>query len=288
MPKKSVNKRENKTFIHRVGNKQAIAAEIVSHFPKRISMYVEPFCGLLSIFDEVRNKYEDCQYFILNDADSNIHTLFNDIIIKGRDAELQKNIENILVSSENLENLRQNKNVYSFDDAMFKAIRFIFMQTYTLRSGAGSIRFSIGNEKKNLLEKFEKWLPYWREALKFAKFQNKMCHEFLSAMTFRSDAERNRTFIYCDPPYINTYNSYLRDENGSEIKKSWDETDLDKMLSKLCEMRVQFAVSEFKNEKTVALAEKHGLLVSDILERRNVTNDHQIEILIHSNYDRYE
>ena len=95
----------------------------------------------------------------------------------------------------------------------------------------------------------------------------------LSKLAFRHAKDRERAFIYADPPYVGTATS-----NYAGFTTA-DASDLFRLLTS---SGFRFGVSEFDTPEILDLAARHALRVVDIGERRNINNRRR-EILI-TNY----
>lgn len=83
------------------------------------------------------------------------------------------------------------------------------------------------------------------------------------------------TFIYADPPYAETYQeSYESDK--------WTFDDLDKLLDRLTQCGLPFAVSEKYNEQTHELAKKYKL--NFIKTKRQTMHGHKMTEIFMANY----
>ena len=85
--------------------------------------------------------------------------------------------------------------------------------------------------------------------------------------------DENKTFIYCDPPYLGTNDNY---------SSSFTEQDSIDLFDCLQATGCKFAMSEFDNEFILNQAKERGLNVIIIGERKNLKN-RRTEILI-TNY----
>ena len=102
-------------------------------------------------------------------------------------------------------------------------------------------------------------------------FANKNSINFLNSINKRT--LKTNTFIYCDPPYLKT--------RGYRNSPKWTQDDLNKLINKLLELKVKFAISEFE-KNTLDISEKYNLNRHIIKEQRNL-NDRQTEVIL-TNY----
>ena len=86
--------------------------------------------------------------------------------------------------------------------------------------------------------------------------------------------EKEQTFIYSDPPYLQTTNNY---------KNGFTKADSLELFETLEKTGCKFAYSEFNNPFILDQAKKRGLNVHIIGERQNLKN-RRTEILL-TNYE---
>jgi len=247
-------------ILSRLGNKKMIAKDIIKHFPEHRT-YIEPFFGAGGLYF---NKPK-AQYNILNDLDSDVYNLYN---------VLQQEPEKFRTS---ILDLMETQDLYKYwikhkeTEPIKKAIRFIYLSNwgYLGRMGCMSLQTSC-NKKQLILERLDITI----EALKHIQITNLDCIKMLKSICFKGIVDVEKSFVYCDPPYINTENNY---------SNSFSETNLIELLEKLIDMKVKFAISEFKNDKTLEIANKYNLNVIDIRERITFQKYVRTEILM-TNY----
>jgi DNA adenine methylase len=134
--------------------------------------------------------------------------------------------------------------------------------------GAGSV-IKYGTEKpKNIIYKYLDSTFELLNDIQLMNFDFKKCFE---SIQFR---EINQTFIYSDPPYLQT------DDNDSNSFKESDSFELFEALQKT---GCKFAYSEFNNPFILQQAKERNLNVHIIGERQNLKN-RRTEILI-TNYE---
>ena len=256
-------------IVKRMGNKSKLAHKIISYFPDHI-YYFEPFFGAGGLFF---NKPK-CKYNYLNDLDSEIYNLFM-----------------LLRDSENLEKIKEywkhvpaHQDLYKFWKkhkelgSVERAVRFLFLSNFAYLGKQGSFRSRLGdNTYQIILQRlteinFNNVLFYNMDFRKFLKCFLEQLD--LEGKPYKKEKNKNyieNTFIYADPPYLDSSNDY---KNG-DFKKD-DFLDLLKILNR---MGCKFAVSEFDNPWVIEQAHKQGLFIQEICERKNI-NNRRIEILI--------
>lgn len=257
----------NTMILRRLGNKQAIAQDIIKHFPEH-TFYVEPFFGAGGIFFNKRKA----KYNILNDLDSDVFNLF--MVCLNRKAELKEAFYTMPIHSDLLAYWQKNQET----DPIKKALRFLLMSNFTLYGAGETIRHQVSggvDGVKNFKDEFESKLEATNKMLYDCSFTNFDFRKFLIKLGFKHEEDRNKTFIYCDPPYLDTTNNY---------SNSFCDQDCLDLLDCLEATKCKFAISEFDNEFILNQAKQRGLNIHVIGERQNIKN-RRVEILI-TNYEK--
>lgn len=247
-------------ILRRLGNKQNIANEIQKYFPPH-KIYVEPFFGAGGMFF---NKPR-VEHNLLNDLDSEVFNLF--VTLKDNKTKLLNDFLKTPISEELIKYWKDNKET----ESVMRAIRFLFISNFTLNVSGQSLRTNaIGNSKKEIENKIDATFEF----IKYSSFFNKDYKKFISSISFRRDIEKNKTFIYCDPPYLNTNDNY---------SNSFTEEDTIELFKTLEETNCKYAVSEFDHNLMYDIADNYNLNLIIIGERKNIKN-RRTEILI-TNYE---
>ena len=153
-----------------------------------------------------------------------------------------------------------------------KAVRFIFLSNFCILQGK-TLRFVVATNYKKIIEQR---INKVQEMLKNVLINNDDAIKFLSDIGFREGYDIDRSFVYCDPPYLATANNYNTE--------SWSEQKLKELIEKMMKLRIRFAISEFQNEKILEIAKKYNLNIITIGERKNIKN-RRTEILM-TNYKK--
>jgi DNA adenine methylase len=249
-------------ILRRLGNKSKLAKEIIKYFPPH-STYVEPFFGAGGIFF---NKPK-AKYNILNDLDSDVINLFN--VILNKRSEFSELIELTPYSSELFRYWTKNDE----KDPLMKALRFVYISNYGYLGLESFIYISAcGNAKKIAIQNMEKTINFLKDCS--LQLTNYDFRKAIKSIIFREQIDRERTFFYCDPPYLGTTNNY---------SISFSEQDCIDLFDTLQDTGCKFAVSEFDNPFVLNQAKERGLHIHVIGERRTLKN-RQTEILI-TNYE---
>jgi DNA adenine methylase len=247
-------------ILRRLGNKQAIAKDIIKYFPEH-NCYVEPFFGAGGMFF---NKPK-ANYNILNDLDSDVFNLFQ--VVMNQKEELKKSFYMMPIHSDLLDYWKKNEEI----EPIKKGLRFLLLSNFTLLGTGSQLSYLTSDAENAILENLEKT----QSKLYGCRFNNTDFRKFLKALSFRGrEKDALNTFIYCDPPYLGTNDNY------SNSFKEQDSIDLfDCLQATGC----KFAMSEFNNEFILNESKERGLNVIIIGERQNLKN-RRIEILV-TNYE---
>ena len=247
-------------ILRRLGNKQAIAQDIIKYFPEH-KTYIEPFFGAGGMFFNKRKA----KYNVVNDLDSDVFNLFD--IIMNRKEEFELMFKLMPIHSDLITYWKTSKE----DCSLKKALRFIALSNFTLNGTGNNIRSNVlENPKKEILKEVKSTLEYLQDV----KFMNYDYRKFISMLAFRPNSnEVENSFIYCDPPYLGTNDNY---------SNSFTEQDSIDLFDTLEATGCKFAMSEFDNEFILNQAKERGLNVIIIGDRKNLKN-RRTEILI-TNY----
>ena len=245
-------------ILQRLGNKQAIAHKIIPYFPPH-KTYIEPFFGAgRMFFNKPKAKYN-----ILNDLDSEVFNLFQ--VVSLRKNELEELFLQMPIS----EDLWRYWKVTQEEDPLRKALRFLFLSNYGYMGNPRTMRFFNGNASKTLYENINKT----HEFIFGCEFMNVDFRDMFKKLCFKNEADKLKTFIYCDPPYLGTKNNY---------SNSFTEQDSIDLFDTLQATGCKYAMSEFDHPFILQQAKERGLNVHIIGERKNIKN-RRTEILV-TNY----
>lgn len=245
-------------ILTRIGNKRAIASDIIKYFPKH-KTYIELFFGAGGIwFSKPIVDYNFC-----NDIDDDIFNLY--LMLKTRKDDLIKEIE-LMPMTENLLKYWNNNNE---KEPIMKAIRFLMLSNFGYLGKPETFRYgqAVGNEKKAILNQIEDTF----KLIQNAKFMNCDFRKVLSKIQFRNGNEKD-AFVYSDPPYYQTV----------KYQKEWTEKDVIDCFDVTFNSGINGAMSEFDNPFILQQAKERNLNVHIIGERKNLKN-RRTEILI-TNY----
>lgn len=249
-------------ILRRLGNKKKIAQEIQQYFPPH-KIYIEPFFGAGGMFF---NKPK-AKYNIVNDLDSDVFNLFQ--VVMNQKEELEKAFYMMPIHSDLLDYWKKNEET----EPIKKALRFLFLSNLTFMGTGEAMRYTA--TKQEYPQNFKYYLEETNKKLFDVHFNNTDCVKFLNNISFQSDGrnDEEKTFIYCDPPYLGTNDNY---------SNSFTEQDSEDLFNCLIETKCKFAISEFDHPFILEQAKKHNLNVIIIGERQNLKN-RRTEILV-TNY----
>jgi DNA adenine methylase len=256
-------------ILRRLGNKSKIAKDIQVYFPQH-DIYIEPFFGAGGMFfNKQRAKHN-----IVNDLDSDVFNLFQ--VVTTQKKELEDAFYLMPLHSDLLDYWKKNKET----DPIRNALRFLLMSNYTYLGKQDTL---LVNARRNDKDVFYSKIDLTFKLLENTKFTNYDFKKFFKSISFtdidfgKPSDERDMTFIYADPPYLNTVDTY-------SDSLTWTEKDCTDLLDCLVETKCKFAMSEFDNEFILNQAKERGLNVIIIGERKNLKN-RRTEILI-TNYEK--
>ena len=246
-------------ILRRLGNKSKIAMSIQKHFPQH-DIYVEPFFGAGGMFF---NKPK-AKYNIVNDIDSEVFNLFQ--VVVNKKEELKELFYKMPIHQDLLEYWKTKTET----DDVKKAVRFLFLSNCTFLGTGSQIRLTTQDDKLNVYDNIQKTFDYIFDVT----FSNSDFRKFIKNISYRhGDQDKERTFFYCDPPYLATIDNYSH---------SFTQQDSIDLFDALEATGCKFAMSEFNNETIIDEATKRGLNIITVGERRNLKNV-RTEILV-TNY----
>lgn len=251
------------------GGKSKLLAQLVEIFPKDVDVFVDLFCGggnVCANFDTGSPIIQDKLRIIANDKLTQVIDLLQ-VFSEKSSAEIvetiNKHIENYKLTTLNSEGYLQLRRDYNADRTWDKfytlvcysfnnQIRFNSKGEYNMPFGKNRSSFNPALQKKliNFVDKLKSMYIIWS-----SKDFRELDLSYLS----------ERSFVYCDPPYLITTASY-NEQNGWTEK---DERDLLSKLDELNERGVRFALSNvleskgLRNEILIEWSQKYTTWVLD-------------------------
>jgi len=249
-------------ILRRLGNKKKLAKKLQTYFPPH-KIYIEPFFGAGGMFF---NKPK-AKYNIVNDLDSDVFNLFQ--VVMNQKEELEAAFYLMPIHSDLLEYWKQNKET----EPIKKALRFLLMSNFTYMGKMGTLRFGASGGCRNIKQNFKKELKKTYSIIFDIQINNKDFKDFLKNISLddrSGKGETEQTFIYSDPPYLQT---------GDNYSNSFKESDSSDLFNSLQKTGCKFAYSEFDHPFILQQAKERNLNVHIIGERQNLKN-RSIEILV--------
>lgn len=258
---KIVNKRKLSPIVW-LGNKSKIAIKLFKHFPDH-EIFVDAFAGSGEISLQSHFLNKNLKKLILNDANETLYEIYN---------LLKDHINEFILEYEKLskgitqEKAKKIANEFQFYENSFKkSISYIFLLKNSYKCNIKTVRDSIEKSEKNTNKTYKLRLILANRIFnKYqAEFYNQNIFDFLNTIQKKESLSKDKTFIYCDPPYFKTSKN-----NYAKIK--WTEKELANLIIKLNSMGFKYAISEcFQN---VDVFKKFGLNIFFLKTRRNISN----------------
>ena len=223
----------HKEMLKWVGSKLSIKETVLAKIDELTQgrsemIYIEPFVGsgivLKTILEsDIRKRFKK---FVINDVNNHIITLFKIIASDN----LEKLIEMLLEYQENYNNMEEHQKeslYYSFRDLLNNGLEddvervgvFMFLNKTCFRglfrvNSKGMFNVPFGNYK-NITFNIDE-LRGFRKCLK--EIDLEIYNEDYQEI-FKRFPTNCSNFIYLDPPYINTYDSYFQEHFDSDLFK---------------------------------------------------------------------
>lgn len=249
-------------LFNRIGKKAKILPALMSHFPK-YDIFIEPFAGT-----GIVGLNSGADFVFLNDLDAHISETWHLIQDQQKRDALIDYIEDVPYSDLVFQDFKTMKPANEIE----KIARFLILSNWGYMGGTKTLRFGAEKSKSQTLKKLKQ--TFKSLCMDNIQWHCKDFRDFIASIAMRGK-DRDRTFIYCDPPYLDTH----QDTYDTPTFKAQDLTDLVEIcIAKGC----KFAVSEFENDTILMLAEKHSLHINVVKEVQNLKN-RRTEILL-TNY----
>ncbi len=245
-----------------MGKKSKLLDTLLPLFPAGITTFIDMFMGSGAVTFAMADQVK---YIIANDYDNDVYNLF--MVLKDRKKELEEAIGLMPVHETLFKHWLKKEET----DEVWRAARFLMLSNYSYMGSYRSLRIDANTNSKaqlmNALKVFER-----AQSVKYTCCDFR---EMLPRIAGIQD-EKEKSFIYADPPYLGTDARYIR---GNKYKQK----DAEDLFDLLVESNIKFGISEFDNPVILAMAERHGLQVTMLGERCNMKN-RRTEIYI-SNYE---
>jgi len=250
--------------IKRLGTKTKIMEKLLSHFPEH-EAFIEPFSGSGSVFF---NK-KQAKYSFLNDADANIALCYNLLQDPIATAALVDWIEFVPYSVQ----IWQQMKSYEPKNDVERVGKFLMFANWGFLGKPETLKMKFGDAKTQTTLQIHACAKF----LANGKIKWHSCdfEVFLDSISLGDLCEINKSFIYCDPPYLSTTHNYDTEK--------WEFSDLERLILACIKKKCKFAISEFDSPDVLMLAAKYALNINVIGEVHNLRNS-RTEILL-TNYD---
>lgn len=228
-----------KTPIAYYGGKQRMVKNILPLIPPH-KIYIEPFFGGGAIFwAKKRSKVE-----VINDVNMNVVNFYE--VLKHAYFDLKKKVEATLHSRETY---KKAMIIYHCpwlfaDDPVIRAWSFFVVTNQGFSNQIGSWGYDSINQKtkcfQNKIDAFTEELSY---RLKYTQIEQNEARKVIASR----DSEE--TFVYADPPYIDTNQAHYSGYTESHYRR-----DLDALAS----AQGKFLLSSYPSNLLNEFIEKHG------------------------------
>lgn len=231
-------------ILNRLGNKKKLASLIYQHFPPH-DLYIEPFFGAGGMyFFKPKAKYN-----ILNDLDSEVYNLYR--VVRDLGDQFLEEWNRTPLHQDLWEYWKKNEE----PDPLVKAVRFLIRSNFGFMGKPETLRFGFGGQKLRLDEK----LKATNELLYGVSFMNTDFRQMFRRISVKTDREKQRAFVYCDPPYLDTDNNY-----SAGFKKK----DCEELFAVLQSSGIKWAMSEFDHPFILELADRFKCQVTKVTTRK--------------------
>jgi len=247
-------------ILRRLGNKRKIKENLAGHFPIH-KFRIELFFGAGGSFFNLPIP----KYSLLNDLDDDITNLYTTIL--NEKEKLTKEILKMPICASLLKYWIKTKET----DPVKKSVRFLFISNFTYLGKGNTLRLSIDNTKKIMINSIEPIFLMLQHSL----ITNEDFRNVIPKISFSKNVlSKDEAFIYLDPVYLDTIHNY-------KVPK-WTKDDSEDCFRIMKNEGIKAAMSEFDHPYILKLANKYNMNVITIKNRRNIKN-RSTEILI-TNY----
>lgn len=192
------------------GSKRSQASEIISHFPKEIKTYHEPFCGGCSVLYELLNSDIKCEKYVVSDLNYDLVHLWDAIISCPN--MLADNYECMWMELSQDNDIERKKEYYNEVRKRFNengdSSDFLFLMR-TCANGMprynskGDFNTPFHLTRNGIQpEKLRKTLLKWSKLLRMNNVEFNCC-------SYEEIKPKEGDFVYLDPPYANTKGMYF-------------------------------------------------------------------------------
>ncbi len=218
-PKFTLNQKlEAKPIIKWIGGKKQIMSSLIENFPKNFNNYHELFLGGASVFLEMyNNRFLSNKKVYLNDINSCLVNLYKNIQLHCKEVAQELEKEQYSNSREFYYSNRDRFNEIKNTDTIENSALFLYLNKTCFNgmyreNNKGFYNVPIGKTKS---------LPkiLCKESLSAFKKVFESCNiEITSKNCFDINTKifNSGDFVYCDPPYHNTFTGYTSSPFGED------------------------------------------------------------------------
>jgi len=254
--------------LRRLGKKNVIAPILAKYVPENFDAMISLFFGTGSF---EYNYIGKIKYLFANDLDSNVFNLYQ--VLNNKSAELIDEIETLPVGSDSWNYFKNYKNMELSN--VKKAMFFLYYSNFGYMGKPVTLKLGLTSDKNQLLKNIKNFVKeISTNKLTEIDYLNCNYNEVLKKIAFKSDIELDKTFIFADPPYVETENNYDTPE--------WTLENHKELQTYLINSKMKFMICEFDNKDIIEIANQNNLFVTEISERQNMKN-RRVEIII-TNY----
>ncbi len=276
------------------GSKKKLLNEMLEvSFPKKEKNYIEPFLGSGIVLINLLNNADNFSFseFYVNDINVNIINLYkmirdkNDLLIK-KTKKLESRFNQ--VSEEEKEKMyyeyrdKFNSANTTQDD---KTIYFFFLMKTGFNgvyreNSKGLFNVPFG-KKKTICFDYDNLIKI-SNLIQNVKFYNLDYKLFIDML--ERDGKINKSFIYCDPPYLK------EDSSTSKVieiytKESFNHIEFSKKLNNLNNCKIMVSMAKTKNSDDIYKVNKfHDEKITDIIRTINPNKIFKSSEIAYKNY----
>ena len=259
--------------LRRLGRKIKLVPFLAEHMPNDKNQLISFFFGTgafeLAIF-------ETLSYLIANDLDDNVYNLYEVLSDKDSYEKLIERFEMLPIGDATWE-IAKN---FNGSNKVDKALNFLYLSNFSYLGKMGAIKGTFNNDKKitlKTLKNFYKEIVLSENVT--ATFFNRNYLDVLNSLSFHKDRDqKSKTFIFADPPYLNTGNNYST--------PVWTEADHFELQKHLKESGLDFMLCEFDNPFVIECATENGFNIIYYKERRNLSSKKTASEVLITNYEK--
>jgi site-specific DNA-adenine methylase len=213
--------------IRRLGKKNKLLQKLLPLFPKNIKTFIEPFsgAGAVGLNVQAKNKF-------LNDLDDNIFDAWQVFTTFKKKQMLINYLKKVPYSNSSFRYFKKMKPKNSVQ----KVAKFLILSSYGFLGKPNTLTYKIENSRAQLIKNIN--LIYANLVGDDIKWNNAPFDEFLDSLSIKDKTELESTYIYADPPYLDTDNNYNTPK--------WKESDLEALIEKCLAFGCKFGISEFE------------------------------------------